>query len=101
MKRRSIMMPDKLMNIDDIVEKVNSKYLLVMIAAKRSRQLSLLEQKDIILNDDPEKLKARPDLEEIGLISEEEKKALKKHKPIVVALDELMENKVTYTINEE
>lgn len=94
-------MTDKIVNISKIVEKVNSKYLLVMIAAKRSRQLSLLDQKDKILKEEPEKLKSRPDLDNVGLISEEEKKALKKHKPIIVALDELMADQITYSFKEE
>lgn len=94
-------MTDKLVNISKIVEKVNSKYLLVMIAAKRSRQLSLLEQKDKILKEEPDKLKSRPDLDDVGLLSEEEKLALKHHKPIIVALDELMDDKITYSFKEE
>ncbi len=94
-------MNDKLINISKIVEKVNSKYLLVMIAAKRSRQLSLLEQKDKILKDEPDKLKSRPDLDNIGLLTEEEKLALQNHKPIIVALDELMDDKITYSFKEE
>lgn len=88
-------------NISKIVEKVNSKYLLVMIAAKRSRQLSLLEQKDRMLKEEPEKMKSRPDLDDVGLITEEEKKALKDHKPIIVALDELMNDKITFKFEEE
>ncbi|KAF0091269.1 MAG: hypothetical protein FD141_1058 [Fusobacteria bacterium] len=94
-------MTEKLINISKIVEKVNSKYLLVMIAAKRSRQLSLLEQKDKILKEEPDKLKARTDLDNVGLLSEEEKLALKSHKPIIVALDELMDDKITYSFKEE
>ena len=88
-------------NISKIVEKVNSKYLLVMIAAKRSRQLSLLDQKDRMLKEEPEKMKSRPDLDDVGIITEEEKKALKDHKPILVALDELMNDKITYKFEEE
>lgn len=94
-------MTEKLINISKIVEKVNSKYLLVMIAAKRSRQLSLLEQKDKILKEEPDKLKARTDLDNVGLLSEEEKLALKSNKPIIVALDELMDDKITYSFKEE
>lgn len=94
-------MSERILNIDEIVETVHSKYLLVMIAAKRARHLSLLEQKDAILNDDPEKLRARPDLEEIGLISEAEKEALASHKPILVALDELTDGKIAYSLQED
>lgn len=94
-------MTDKLINIGKIVEKVDSKYLLVMIAAKRSRQLSLLEQKDKILKEEPDKLKARTDLDNVGLLSEDEKMALSCHKPIIVALEELMDDKITYSFKEE
>lgn len=94
-------MTDKLINIGKIVEKVDSKYLLVMIAAKRSRQLSLLEQKDKILKEEPDKLKARTDLDNVGLLSEDEKLALSSHKPIIVALEELMDDKITYSFKEE
>jgi DNA-directed RNA polymerase omega subunit len=94
-------MTDKLINISKIVEKVDSKYLLVMIAAKRSRQLSLLEQKDKILKEEPDKLKARTDLDNVGLLSEDEKIALASHKPIIVALEELMDDKITYSFKEE
>jgi len=94
-------MIDKQVNISEIVEKVKSKYLLVMIAAKRSRQLSLLAQKDKILKEEPDKLKSRTDLDNIGLLSEEERNSLQKHKPIIVALDELMEDKITYSFTEE
>ena len=93
-------MTEKLINISKIVDKVNSKYLLVMIAAKRSRQLSLLEQKDHILREEPDKLKSRTDLEDVGLLSDEERQALKNHKPIIVALDELMDGKITYSFKE-
>jgi DNA-directed RNA polymerase omega subunit len=94
-------MTEKLINISKIVEKVDSKYLLVMIAAKRSRQLSLLEQKDKILKEEPDKLKARTDLDNVGLLSEDEKLALASHKPIIVALEELMDDKITYSFKEE
>lgn len=94
-------MTEKLINISKIVEKVDSKYLLVMIAAKRSRQLSLLEQKDKILKEEPEKLKARTDLDNVGLLSEDEKIALSNHKPIIVALEELMDDKISYSFKEE
>lgn len=94
-------MTEKLINISKIVEKVDSKYLLVMIAAKRSRQLSLLEQKDKILKEEPEKLKSRTDLDNVGLLSEDEKLALARHKPIIVALEELMDDKITYSLKEE
>lgn len=94
-------MTEKLINISKIVEKVDSKYLLVMIAAKRSRQLSLLDQKDKILKEEPDKLKARTDLDNVGLLSEDEKLALACHKPIIVALEELMDDKITYSFKEE
>ncbi len=94
-------MIDKQINISRIVKKVNSKYLLVMIAAKRSRQLSLLEQKEKMLKEEPDKLKSRPELENIGLLTEEERIALQNHKPIIVALDELIADKITYSFNGE
>lgn len=87
-------------NIGEILDKVKSKYLLVMIIAKRSRQLSLLEQKNVILNLGSEKLKGRPDLEKIGIITEEEKTALKKYKPILVALDEILGDKLEFSFKE-
>ena len=93
-------MADNQINVGEILDKVKSKYLLVMITAKRSRQLSLLDQKNTILNLDPEKLKGRPDLEKIGIISEEEKIALKKHKPILVALNEILGDKLEYSFKE-
>lgn len=88
-------------NNDSLLDKVQSKYLLVMIAAKRSKQLSKLEQKQAILNDDPEKLKGRPDLDNIGLMSDAEKVALSKHKPILVALDEILEDQLEWRIDED
>ena len=93
-------MADSQINVGEIMDKVKSKYLLVMITAKRSRQLSLLDQKNTILNLDPEKLKGRPDLEKIGIITEEEKTALKKHKPILVALNEILGDKLEYSFKE-
>lgn len=93
-------MADSQINVGKIMDKVKSKYLLVMITAKRSRQLSLLDQKNTILNLDPEKLKGRPDLEKIGIITEEEKTALKKHKPILVALNEILGDKLEYSFKE-
>ena len=94
-------MANKKINIGEILDKVKSKYLLVMITAKRSRQLSLLEQKNTILNLDPEKLKGRTDLENIGNISNEEENSLKEHKPILVALEEIVEDKLRYSFKEE
>ena len=93
-------MADSQINVGKIMDKVKSKYLLVMITTKRSRQLSLLDQKNTILNLDPEKLKGRPDLEKIGIITEEEKTALKKHKPILVALNEILGDKLEYSFKE-
>ena len=94
-------MSNSQINIGEILNKVKSKYLLVMITAKRSRQLSLLEQKDTILNLDPEKLKGRNDLEKVGTITDEEKVNLKLHKPILVALNEMQNDKITYKFNED
>ena len=94
-------MSNSQINIGEILNKVKSKYLLVMITAKRSRQLSLLEQKDTILNLDPEKLKSRTDLEKVGTITDEEKVNLKQHKPILVALNEMQNDKITYKFNED
>lgn len=94
-------MSNSQINIGEILNKVKSKYLLVMITAKRSRQLSLLEQKDTILNLDPEKLKGRTDLEKVGTITDEEKVNLKLHKPILVALNEMQNDKITYKFNED
>ncbi|MCI0503008.1 MAG: DNA-directed RNA polymerase subunit omega [Fusobacteria bacterium] len=94
-------MSNSQINIGEILNKVKSKYLLVMITAKRSRQLSLLEQKDTILNLDPEKLKGRTDLEKVGTITDEEKVNLKQHKPILVALNEMQNDKITYKFNED
>ena len=94
-------MANQKINIGEILDKVKSKYLLVMITAKRSRQLSLLEQKNTILNIDPEKLKGRTDLENIGSITVEEEDSLKDHKPILVALEEILDDKLKYSFKEE
>lgn len=94
-------MNEKQINIAEILEKVHSKYLLVMITAKRARQLSLLEQKETILNLDAEKLKNRPDLENIGNITNSEKKELEEHKPILASLNEISNNEIEYRVEEE
>ena len=90
-------------NIDlsGILEKVNSKYMLVMVTARRSRQLALMEQKEKVMESGNPKAKIPEGASELGYLTDEERNALKAHKPIVVALNELLEDKITYHIKEE
>lgn len=88
-------------DVSSILDEVQSKYLLVMLAANRGRQLALMEQKEKVLESGNVKAKLPDGASELGYLSDKERSALKNHKPIVVALNQLLNNELKYEIIEE
>ncbi|AMP20491.1 hypothetical protein AZF37_04305 [endosymbiont 'TC1' of Trimyema compressum] len=94
-------MEDKRINIGQILKKVQSKYMLAMIAAKRGRQLASMEEKEKRIEEEQDKNKSLEPVEFAGHLSDKEREALKNHKPIIVALNELAEGELEFSFNEE
>lgn len=68
-------------NLDDLLSKVDNKFTLVTLAAKRARKINSLLSSDY-----------RQGLEALAPA----KKRLKVYKPLDIALEEIVEGKVTY-----
>ena len=94
-------MEDKRINTGQILKKVQSKYILSMVTAKRGRQLALMEEKEKRIEEEQEKNKSLEVVEFIGRLNDKEREALKIHKPIIVALNELAEDKLEFSFNKE
>ncbi len=69
-------------NIDDLLDKVDSKYTLVILAAKRAREINSYYNQ---LGEGPGEFMP-PLVETAGY----------RNKPLSIALEEIVENKVTY-----
>ena len=94
-------MEDKRINIGEILKKVQSKYMLAMIAAKRGRQLASMKEKEKMVEEENDKNKSLEPLEFVGHLSDKERNALKNHKPIIVALNELADGKLEFSFKEK
>ncbi|MDO8885409.1 DNA-directed RNA polymerase subunit omega [Candidatus Oleimmundimicrobium sp.] len=68
-------------NLNDLLEKVDSRYTLVILSAKRARQINELLSSDY-----------RMGLDALAPANEK----LKSYKPLDIALKEIVEGKVTY-----
>ena len=94
-------MEDNRINIGEILKKVQSKYMLAMIAAKRGRQLASMEEKEKMIEEESDKNKVLEPVEFVGHLSDKERNALKIHKPIIVALNELADGELEFSFKEE
>lgn len=94
-------MEEKRINISQILKKVKSKYMLAMITAKRGRQLASMKKKEKRIEEEQDKNRSLGPVEFIGYLSDKEREALKKYKPIRVALNELSEDELEFSFNEE
>lgn len=94
-------MEDKRINIDQILKKVQSKYILATITAKRGRQLASMKEKEKRIKEEQDKNKSLEPVKFVGYLSNKEREALKNHKLIIVALNELTEDELEFSFNEE
>lgn len=76
------------------------KYLRVMVVAKRAKNLSLMAQKELCLQTE-EGSASRPELAKVRSLTEEEREALKHHKPILVAEEEIQDGKLLWRLKKE
>ncbi len=76
------------------------KYLRVMVVARRAKNLSLMAQKELSLQAE-EGSSSRPELAKVRSLTEEERDALKHHKPIIVAEEEIRHGKILWRLKSE
>jgi len=84
---------------DEIIGKVSNKYVAVVVAALRARQLNLLEKKQQELNQEQVQEEEANDGMEEGADKEANREV--KEKVTVLAMRELIEQKIKYTREEK
>ncbi len=84
---------------DELIGKVSNKYVAVVVAALRARQLNLLEKKQQELTQEQAQEEEADDVMEEGGERETDREV--KEKVTVLAMRELIEQKINYTREEK